>query len=228
MSLILNIETSTKTCSVSLAKNGEEIHLKELTSDQYVHSEKLNAFIEELMNETEHSFSDLDAIAVTKGPGSYTGLRIGVSCAKGLCYALEIPLISIDSLTVMANHYLKQNDFDGIVIPTIDARRMEVYTASFDSKLNQLDEIRAEVVTEGSFQQFSDQNIHLIGDGAAKLTDVVQIPSLRIVDGFNTSASGMNAISFEKLNKKEVEDVAYFEPFYLKDFIAEKPKKREI
>ncbi|VAW21152.1 tRNA threonylcarbamoyladenosine biosynthesis protein TsaB, partial [hydrothermal vent metagenome] len=151
MAYILNIETATKNCSVSIANNGETITLKELNSGEYSHAEKLHEFIEEVIRKSKIQLSDLKAVAVSKGPGSYTGLRIGVSAAKGLCFALDIPLISVDTLRTLA---LSVSITDGCVIPLLDARRMEVYSSVFDFNNKKIREVKAEIITEDSFNNF--------------------------------------------------------------------------
>jgi tRNA threonylcarbamoyladenosine biosynthesis protein TsaB len=216
MTLILNIETSTKVCSVSLGLDGELIASKEDSSDKYIHSEKLNVFIEELFTQVDYQLKDLVAVCVSKGPGSYTGLRIGISSAKGFCYALGIPLISIDSLSVLASDYLNNNvvDANTILMPMIDARRMEVYTAEFNNKAEMLSSISAEVVDAEFFDDTKE--IILIGDGAEKCNAV--IPANVRIEKHLSSAQGMTNLSYLKFSRKEFEDVAYFEPFYLKSF----------
>lgn len=216
MNLLLNIETSTKVCSVSLALNGEILASKEESSEKYIHSEKLNVFIEELFTQVDYQLKDLAAICVSKGPGSYTGLRIGVSCAKGFCYALDIPLISIDSLSVLARGYLNDNliNANTILMPMIDARRMEVYTAEFNHKAEIQTSISAEVIDAEFFN--TNKEIILIGDGAKKFNSV--IPSNVRIENHLSSSKGMASLSYLKFSKKEFEDVAYFEPYYLKSF----------
>lgn len=216
MTLILNIETSTKVCSVSLGLNGEILVSKEESSDKYIHSEKLNVFIEELFTQVDYELKDLAAVCVSKGPGSYTGLRIGVSCAKGFCYALDIPLISIDSLSVLARDYLNNNFITAntILMPMIDARRMEVYTAAFNNKAEMHTSISAEVIDADFFDTYKE--IILIGDGAEKCNAV--IPRNVRIENHLSSSKGMASLSYLKFSKKEFEDVAYFEPFYLKCF----------
>ena len=216
MNLLLNIETSTKVCSVSLALNGEVLASKEESSEKYIHSEKLNVFIEELFTQVDYQLKDLAAICVSKGPGSYTGLRIGVSCAKGFCYALDIPLISIESLSVLARGYLNDNliNANTILMPMIDARRMEVYTAVFNHKAEIQTSISAEVIDAEFFN--TNKEIVLIGDGAKKFNSV--IPSNVRIENHLSSSKGMASLSYLKFSKKEFEDVAYFEPYYLKSF----------
>jgi len=216
MAYILNIETATKNCSISIAKDGETIICKEMAEQGYSHAEKLHVFIEEALQELNLDFSDLYAIAVSQGPGSYTGLRIGVSAAKGLCFALNLPLIAVDTLQVLASQI---SITDGIIIPMIDARRMEVYSAIFDKKQTKVRKTVAEIIDENSYSDIH-QKVHLIGDGAMKfkevLTDDKFIFYPQIV---YPSAKEMSKISFEKYKKSDTVDVAYFEPFYLKDFM---------
>jgi len=218
MALILNIETATKVCSVSLALDGKMIALKEESSDKYIHSEKLNLFIEDLFKQVNFELNDLSAVCVSKGPGSYTGLRIGVSSAKGLCYALDIPLISIDSLSVLANGFLAENNVeaDTLIIPMIDARRMEVFTATFSNHGILMEEISAKVIDVDTYS--SDKKIILIGDGAEKCKEV--IPEYVSIEKHLSSSKGIVEMAYKKFLANEFEDVAYFEPFYLKDFIA--------
>lgn len=224
LGIILNIETSTKNCSVGLAQHGELIELQELNTGGYSHAEKLHPFIQEIMKRTDIAFSEIDAVAVGKGPGSYTGLRIGVSAAKGLCFAHDIPLISINSLEILAR---ASESFQGMVIPMIDARRMEVYSAVFDHQFHSLRETRAEIVTPDSFSSYLNQGkVLFLGDGAEKCKEVIQHINASFLDDAFPSASCMAALSFEKFQNKDFEDVAYFEPFYLKDFVATPEKKK--
>ena len=219
MSYILNIETATKNCSVSIAKNGETILCKQIAEQGYSHAEKLHVFFEELLSETKISFKDLNAIAVSQGPGSYTGLRIGVSSAKGFCYALNIPMIAIDTLQLLAKQIQIE---DGIIIPMIDARRMEVFSAFYDKNHNQIRATQAEIIDETSYKEITEK-IHLIGDGTEKfintLTDDKFIFHSNVVF---PSANEMSQLSFEKYKISDFVDVAYFEPYYLKDFILSK------
>ncbi len=227
MTLILNIETSTKVCSVALALNGKTIASKEELGVQYIHSEKLTVFIDELIKESQYSITDLSAICVSKGPGSYTGLRIGVSCAKGLSYSLGIPLLSIDALTVLGNYFSQLNKIPNntTVYPMIDARRMEVFTQKMSSKLESETPIEAMIIDEDSFYD-AQQNIYLFGDGANKLEGVIKNKKVIVFKNVETSAKGMETISYQKFLGKEFEDVAYFEPYYLKEFIAVPSKKK--
>ena len=218
MTYILNIETATKNCSVSLAKNGETVLFKEIAEQGYSHAEKLHVFIEEIVKEANVNFSEIKAVAVSKGPGSYTGLRIGVSAAKGLCYALQIPLISIDTMQVLA----KKANVDGLIVPMIDARRMEVYSAVFDKNHNKIKEVEAEVLTENSCQDF-DQTVYFVGDCQEKCQTVLVKDNFKFLpEIIFPSANEMSQLSFEKFQNNDFEDVAYFEPFYLKDFMLMK------
>ncbi len=218
MGYILNIETATKNCSVALAKNGETILCKEMAEQGFSHAEKLHLFIEEIIKEAGITFSDLSAVGVSQGPGSYTGLRIGVSAAKGLCYAQEIPLISVDTLTVLANQLQIEN---GIIIPMIDARRMEVYSAIFNAKKEMIREVQAEILTDSSFSDIDDP-VYFVGDSNEKAKTIVSKSNFNFVDTvFYPSAKEMSAISYKKFLNNSFEDVAYFEPYYLKDFMLQ-------
>lgn len=218
MSLILNIETSGKTCSVALAERGNLLSCIESHPDNYIHSEKLNVFIEQLFSDSNQKIKDLSAVCVSKGPGSFTGLRIGTSCAKGLCYALSIPLLAVDALTVMMHNYsFQERPKAHKYIPMIDARRMEVYMALFNEKFEMDSSIVAEVIDANSFDN-DTASVVLFGDGADKLESLVFPKQIKIISGFKTSAKAMCTLSYKKFQKSEFEDLAYFEPFYLKDF----------
>ena len=216
MSYILNIETATKNCSVALAKNGQTILCKEIAEEGYSHAERLHVFIEEIIQQSGVSFQDLDAIAVSHGPGSYTGLRIGVSAAKGLCYALNIPLISVSTLQVLAS---KAQVTNGVIIPMLDARRMEVYSAIFGTNLEMKREVQAEVITENSFETIIE-TVYFVGDCTEKCQSIlVKSNFVFLEDVKYPSANEMSALSFQKFQSNDFEDVAYFEPYYLKDFM---------
>lgn len=222
MAYILAIETATKNCSVALSKDGVTILCKEIAEEGYSHAERLHVFIEQLLSELELSYKDLSAIAVSQGPGSYTGLRIGVSAAKGLCYALNIPLIAIDTLASLASQVIVE---EGYIVPMIDARRMEVYSAIFNSKLHKIREIRAEILTSESFSD-SSEKIYFIGDCAEKSKTVLNQNNHVYLDTIiYPSAKDMSAMAYEKYKKNDIVDVAYFEPFYLKDFVGTVSKK---
>ena len=222
MTYILNLETATKNCSVSISQNGQTILCKEMAQAGYSHAEKLHVFIEECIKESNISFKDLSAIAVSQGPGSYTGLRIGVSAAKGLCFALDLPLIAVDTLKVLAS---KLSITEGVIIPMIDARRMEVYSAIFNSKLEKIREVQAEILTESSFEEISE-TIHFVGDCAEKAKTVLTKSNFIFHEEIiYPSANEMSELSYNKFQENKLEDVAYFEPYYLKDFMATVSKK---
>ena len=222
MTYILNIETATKNCSVAIAKNGKTILCKEMAEEGYSHAEKLHVFINEILSEIEISCKDLSAVAVSQGPGSYTGLRIGVSAAKGLCFALDIPLIAIDTLEVLASQVKVSN---GIIIPMIDARRMEVYSAIFDSKLNKIREVQAEIIDATSFSEI-DSPVYFVGDCSQKCKTVLANENfIFLEDKIYPSSNEMSALSYEKFRNNDEVDVAYFEPYYLKDFMITTSKK---
>ena len=222
MSYILNIETATKNCSVALAKDGQTILCKEIAEEGYSHAERLHVFIEEIIQEAGICFQDINAIAVSQGPGSYTGLRIGVSAAKGLCYALNIPLIAVDTLQVLA---LQAKVAEGLIVPMLDARRMEVYSAIFNAKLEKQRDVQAEIITENSFEN-SSETIYFVGDCAEKCKTVLTQPNFVFLEEVKyPSAKEMSALSFSKFQNSDFEDVAYFEPYYLKDFMITTSKK---
>lgn len=217
--MILCIETATTNCSVALEKEGKVVALKEDYSNNYSHAERLHIFIDAILKENEVAPGDLAGIAVSKGPGSYTGLRIGVSAAKGLCYSLSIPLISIPTLTSLA----KQVDAGAgeFIIPLLDARRMEVYTAGFDSKMKPIFETRAEILEENSFAEYLDKGVvNFIGNGVEKFKNICQHKNAQFIEGKLPSAVEMPALAYQKFQHEDFEDVAYFEPYYLKDFKA--------
>ena len=223
LSFILNIETATKNCSVAIAKNGETILCKEIAEEGYSHAEKLHVFIEEVMREAAVAMRDLSAIAVSQGPGSYTGLRIGVSAAKGLCFALNIPLVAVDTLQTLASQVHVP---DGKIIPMLDARRMEVYSAIFNSELEKEREIQAEIITEDSFGEFTE-TLYFVGDGIEKCKSVLTKSNFVFLDKIKyPSAAQMSKISYDKYQKSDTVDVAYFEPYYLKDFMMTTSSKK--
>lgn len=226
MSLILGIETATKMCSVALSDENGLLALKEV-GGEYSHAENLNLFIEEVCKEAGKKLSEIDAIAVSKGPGSYTGLRIGVSAAKGFCTALEIPLISVDTLQAMAIKPSGEIERGVLFCPMIDARRMEVFTAFYDGEGNKVEEISAKIIDENSFEkELKAGKVVFFGDGAEKCREALEgNPNAIFIEDVHPSAQYINEIAIKKFDKKEFEDVAYFEPFYLKDFIATTPKK---
>ena len=221
---ILLIETATQVCSVVLARDGKVIARRDSDTPN-AHSTRLSVFIQEVLDECHLTPRDLGAVCVSTGPGSYTGLRIGVSSAKGFCYALGIPLLSVPTLLSMAALYYRQHpDYTGLVCPMIDARRMECYTMMVDAKLNVLRETSADVIAEGLFDGFLDRGeVIFIGDGAAKTREVLGVHrNARFDERFVLSAEGMIDLAMQRLATRKTEDVAYFEPFYLKDFVAKK------
>lgn len=222
MSIILNIETATTNCSVSVSKDGNTIVLKEDYDKNYSHAERLHVYIDEVLKEANIESNQLDAIAVSKGPGSYTGLRIGVSAAKGLCFALNKPLISIPTLEALA-HQVVSND--GVIVAMLDARRMEVYAAIFDSNYNQIKETQAEILDESSFKEYLNKGkVYFIGNGVEKTKALISHPNAIFIENKLPSANEMGSLATFKYKKSDFEDVAYFEPYYLKDFVALKPK----
>ena len=224
MAFILNIETATPNCSVSLSKEGKTIVLKEDNDKSYSHAERLHVYIDEVLKEANINSNKLDAISVSKGPGSYTGLRIGVSAAKGLCFALDKPLISISTLGALA-HQVKMDD--GIIVSMLDARRMEVYSAIYDSNYNQIRETQAQILDETSFNDYLEQGkVYFIGNGVEKTKTLINHPNAIFIEAKLPSANDMSLLADTKYKKNDTEDVAYFEPYYLKDFVALKPKSK--
>lgn len=226
MAFILNIETATTVCSVSVSENGETIAFKE-TNNGYTHAENLHVFIDEVIKVASLNLKDLNAIAVSKGPGSYTGLRIGVSAAKGLAYGLNIPLIAIDTLQAMTYAALITGIDNAVYCPMLDARRMEVYTAIYSQQLDFVKGTEALIVDETSIEQFSTYNkIYFFGDGMPKCKpSLSQLKNVNFIDGIIPSSRNMSQLSFKKYMTKNFEDVVYFEPFYLKDFLITAKKK---
>ncbi|MEO6303431.1 MAG: tRNA (adenosine(37)-N6)-threonylcarbamoyltransferase complex dimerization subunit type 1 TsaB [Bacteroidia bacterium] len=220
MAIILNIETSTTVCSVSLSKNGELVAFKEINNG-FTHAENLHVFIQEILKTSSIDIKELNAVAISKGPGSYTGLRIGVSAAKGLAFSLNIPLIALDTLQILTNAALIKGETNTVYCPMLDARRMEVYTAVYDQQLVQLKETEALIVDERSIEHFKTyKKICFFGDGMQKCKEVLQvIKNADFIDNIVPSAKAMCDLTYKKYTAKQFEDVAYFEPFYLKDFL---------
>jgi tRNA threonylcarbamoyladenosine biosynthesis protein TsaB len=233
MAIILNLETATQVCSVVLAKDGKLLGKREL-NEKNVHAEVLTPFIEEVIEEAGLKLSHLDAVAVSKGPGSYTGLRIGVSTAKGLCYSLDKPLISVGTLDSLAHYAVKKLPYsvapNHLLCPMIDARRMEVYAALFNSELHKQTEVAPLILDEQSFNDLKEgQKLILLGDGSGKTKALFKHRSqIEIHEEILCSAEGMVQISEEKFNQEDFEDLAYFEPCYLKEFIAGIPKVKGL
>ncbi len=229
MALILNIESATTMCSVALGKDGICIDLEEL-NDGYSHAEKLAVFADELLKRNSLSSSDLDAIAVSKGPGSYTGLRIGVSLGKGLCFGAQKPLIAIDTLQEMCfNPNVQQTIVSmdrPLLCPMLDARRMEVYTAFYDQNNDPVNEVSPVILDETSFaEELLNQSILFFGNGSEKFQPLCHAENCRFLKDVWPSASQMTLLSEKAYLEQNFEDVAYFEPFYLKEFQATTPKK---
>ena len=223
MAYILNIETSTTNCSVALAYNGEVIGFKEDNSSEYSHAERLHVYIDQVLKTTQISIDQLEAIAISKGPGSYTGLRIGVSAAKGLCFALNIPLISVPTLEALAHQVENPK---GTIVAMLDARRMEVYSAIYDAQHNETRPTEAEVLTSESYLELLELTaVYFIGNGVPKTKDLISHKNAQFIENKLPSAKQMCALSYDKFKTDAFEDVAYFEPFYLKDFIAIPSKK---
>jgi tRNA threonylcarbamoyladenosine biosynthesis protein TsaB len=225
LAIILNIETATKNCSVSLAKNGEVIAIKELNNGNYSHAEVLHPFIVAVLKEANLTSKEIDAVAVSKGPGSYTGLRIGVSAAKGLCFAFDKPLISIETLRSLAQAISVE---EGLIVPLLDARRMEVYAAVFDKNIEQIRPTQAEIIDENSFKEYLETDkVFFLGDGDHKCKQIITHKNAFFIDDKFPSAKEMAELSYHKYKISDLEDVAYFEPFYLKDFVAIPEKKKK-
>ncbi len=227
MSCILSIETSTDVCSVAMSENGQCIFKEEDHSGPN-HAVSLGVFVDEALSFTDNHAIPLGAVAVSQGPGSYTGLRIGVSMAKGICYGRDVPLLAVPTLEVMAvpvllNHEIEE---DALLCPMIDARRMEVYSAIYDRALKPLRETRADVVDGDTYREFLDNHpVYFFGNGAAKCMETINHPNAHLIEGIEPLAKYMFPLAERKWVQKEYEDVAYFVPFYLKDFVAKMPKK---
>lgn len=228
--LILQIDTSTTICSVALNENGETLAVIDF-DEPNAHAAKLTILIAEILKQTNRAMQDLSAVAVSMGPGSYTGLRIGVSTAKGLCYALDIPLIAINTLEALFLGYKEQfglNEQEAY-LPMLDARRMEVYTAVYDHNAALVKATSAEIIDVDYFNELlsSYNRVHLFGSGADKFEDLFSSTDrVDILRSFQVSAAFLSQLAFDKFQKKQFEDVAYFEPFYLKDFVVTTAKKK--
>ena len=219
MTYILNIETSTTNCSVSLFNDLELIDCIEENTKDYSHSKSLHVFIDSILKNSKISPKNLSAISVSKGPGSYTGLRIGVASAKGLCFALDIPLISIETLKILSQNVLNK----GTVISCLDAKRMEVYSAVFDINNNMIRDTKAEIISENSFQKYLNKNqVYFIGNANEKLKTIITNKNAKFIDNYFPSARQMGVLSFNKFKNNKFEDLNNFEPFYLKNFVGAK------
>ena len=228
MSCILHIETSTTTCSVAVSEDGQNVFTKE-KSDGPSHAVSLGVFVDEALSFADSHAMPTDAVAVSCGPGSYTGLRIGVSMAKGICYGRGIPLIGIPTLKVQCVPVLLYHDElpdDALLCPMIDARRMEVYAAVYDRALRTVRDTGADIVDENTYKDYLDQHpVYFFGEGAAKCKERITHPNAHFIDNIRPLASMMFPLAEKAIAENDFKDVAYFEPFYLKEFVAGKPKK---
>lgn len=227
MSCILHIETSTSACSVAVSEDGQVVFKKEDLNGPS-HAVSLGVFVDEALSFADSHAMPLDAVAVSCGPGSYTGLRIGVSMAKGICYGRNLKLIGLPTLKVQCVPVLLYHDElpeDALLCPMIDARRMEVYAAIYDRALKTVRDISADIVDENSYREFLDRHpVYFFGDGAAKCKEKITHPNAHFIDGIRPLASMMFPLAEKAIAEGKYEDVAYFEPFYLKEFVAGKPK----
>ncbi|MGZ4044488.1 MAG: tRNA (adenosine(37)-N6)-threonylcarbamoyltransferase complex dimerization subunit type 1 TsaB [Bacteroidia bacterium] len=226
MALILNIETATTVCSVSVSDNDKVITYEEVNGG-YTHAENLHVFIKEVMLQGGLKFNQLNAVSVSKGPGSYTGLRIGVSAAKGLAYALKIPLIAIDTLKIMAQASIAKAHANALYCPMLDARRMEVYCALYDNHLNTILPVNALIVDADSIKMFEKgKKVIFFGDGMPKCKEILDsLPAVDFIDDIVPSSECMPSLAFKAYNQKQFENTAYFEPYYLKEFFITSKKK---
>jgi tRNA threonylcarbamoyladenosine biosynthesis protein TsaB len=231
MVTILSLETATEVCSVALSQNDSIVAMEESAGNN-IHSSQLTLFIEKVMRQAGMVLKDVDAIAVSMGPGSYTGLRIGVSAAKGLCYSLDKPLIGISTLKAMAKLALMKKEESvtkaSLLCPMIDARRMEVYTAMYDASLKEIHPPDALILAEDTFADHSDSIIAIFGNGADKCIDLYRHKPNIVFSSIRSSAESVALLAFEEYRQSHFEDVAYFEPSYLKDFIAGKPRVKGL
>lgn len=227
MACILSIETSTDVCSVAMSENGQCIFKQEDHGGPN-HAVSLGVYIDEALSFTDNHAIPLGAVAVSCGPGSYTGLRIGVSMAKGVCYGRNVPLLAVPTLEVMCvpvllNHEIEE---DALLCPMIDARRMEVYSAIYNRALKEQRETRADVVDADTYREFLDRRpVYFFGNGAAKCMETINHPNARLIEGIEPLAKYMFPLAERKWVQEEYEDLAYYVPFYLKDFVAKMPKK---
>lgn len=228
MARILSIETSTRTSSVALHQEGKLIASQQIYAEKS-HASYLSLSIKNMMETSGMKLDQLDAVAISEGPGSYTGLRIGTSTAKGLCYALDIKMIAINTLKSMASGMTRYYDDQVLYCPMIDARRMEVYCLLADNKLNELQPTRAKIIDASSFSDLLDtQKIVFFGDGSQKCRQTIIHDNAIFVDGINANAEYTGVLAHEAFQQEDFVDVAYFEPFYLKDFVAKKPSARKL
>lgn len=230
MSVILNIETSTEICSVCLSSDNDII-FNRIEMNGPSHAVLLGVFVADAIKFLRQNSINLDAVAVSCGPGSYTGLRIGVSEAKGVCYGLSTPLIAINTLSIVAHGIIEKANTDNntLLCPMIDARRMEVYSAIFDTKLNFVRETQADIIDENSYSEFLDkQKVVFFGNGANKCKDTIKHSNAIFIDHVHPLATDMVHLANKAFNESDFVDIAYFEPFYLKEFVATTPKNKVL
>ena len=227
MSCILNIDTSTNVCSVAVSQDGSCIFEKQDTLDSK-HREKLGTFVDEALAFTDSHALSLDAVAVSGGPGSYTGLRVGVSMAKGICYGRGVKLLAVPTLELLAVPVLLHQEAvedDALLVPMIDARRMEVYSAVYDRALKEVRGIQADVVDGHTYKEYLDRGpVYFFGNGAEKCMEVIHHPNAHLIKGIDALAKNMFPLAEKRMAEEKFEDVAYYVPFYLKDFVAKKAK----
>lgn len=227
MPCILHIETSTKVCSVALSEDGKLIYHHE-DFEGPSHSETCGVYVDEALSFANSHAIPVDAVAVSMGPGSYTGLRIGVSLAKGVCYGRALPLIAVPTLKVLCVPILlgkEELPEDALLVPMIDARRMEVYSAVYDRALKEVRSIQADVVTAASYLEYLERGpVYFFGNGATKCREVIQHSNAHFIDGIHPLAKNMFPLAERSMHLRDFQDVAYFEPYYLKEFVAIKSK----
>jgi tRNA threonylcarbamoyladenosine biosynthesis protein TsaB len=229
MACILHIETSTNVCSVAVSEDGQCIFEQKERGEQGAGAERLGTMIDEAMSFTDNHAIPFDAVAVSCGPGSYTGLRIGVSMAKGICYGRDLKLVAVPTLEVLCVPVLLRNpemEENAMLCPMLDARRMEVYAALYDRSLKVVRPVSADIVDADTYKQWLDERpIYFFGNGAQKCADIIKHPNAHFIEGIEPMAKWMQPLAEKRFLNEQFEDVAYFVPFYLKDFVAIKPKK---
>ena len=227
MSTILHIETSTDVCSVAVSEDSQVIFHQEDHSGPN-HAERLGTMVDEALSFTDNHAIPFDAVAVSCGPGSYTGLRIGVSMAKGICYGRDLKLIAVPTLELLCVPILLREipEEDALLCPMLDARRMEVYAGIYDRGLRTVREIRADIVDENTYKEYLDKHpVYFFGNGAKKCISTINHPNAHLIDGIEPLAKWMQPLAEKRYQNEQFEDVAYFVPYYLKDFVAKLPKK---
>jgi len=229
MACILHIETSTNVCSVAVSEDGQCIFEQQERGEHGAGAERLGTMVDEAMSFTDNHAIPFDAVAVSCGPGSYTGLRIGVSMAKGICYGRDLKLLAVPTLELLCVPVLLRNpemEENALLCPMLDARRMEVYAALYDRSLKVVRPVSADIVDSDTYKQWLDERpIYFFGNGAQKCADIINHPHAHFIEGIEPLAKWMQPLSEKRFLNEQFEDVAYFVPFYLKDFVAIKPKK---